>query len=296
MLWQVSLTTSVEAEESVSALFENLFSQPSVVYVNAEARTSTVSAYRPRLPRPRTRLRARLRAGLKHIRLCGLNTGLDRITIRKVRQEDWALAWRKHFHPLEIGRALLIKPSWSRRRPRPGQAVVVLDPGLSFGTGQHPTTAFCLEQLVLCRKTGQAQSFLDIGTGSGILAIAAAKLGYRPVEAVDIDPNAVRIAGANARQNLLKKHIRIVRQDLIRWPCRRNAKFDVLCANLSDDLLIGQARRIVNRLQTGGTLILAGVLKTQFGRVRNTYAAAGLKVIALSLDKEWQSAAFAYRR
>ena len=137
-----------------------------------------------------------------------------------MRREDWAESWKRHFKPIEIGDALLVKPSWSKRRPRKNQAVVILDPGLSFGTGQHPTTAFCLREIVrlkLAKERGRLarefktrhhadepsalQSFLDIGTGSGILAIAAAKLGYQPVHAFDFDAEAVRIARANARAN-----------------------------------------------------------------------------------------------
>jgi len=170
----------------------------------------------------------------------------------------------------------------------------VLDPGLSFGTGQHPTTAFCLEQIVARRKIGRRQSFLDIGTGSGILGIAAAKLGYHPVRAFDFDAAAVRVAKANACRNRVTKRTRIFRQDLIRWPLHSDAKFDVICANLTDDLLVEQSRRILNRLQPCGALILAGILKTQFARVHRTYASAGLKLIATRPEKEWQSGAFAY--
>src|SRR5438128_2022984 len=244
-LWQISLTVPVEAEEAVAALFESLFRRPPSVYTDAETPTSAVSAYCPKLPSPERDLRARLRTGLQQIQSCGLDIGAARIAIRKLRGEAWADSWKKHFQPLEISRALLVKPSWSRRRPRAGQAVVVLDPGLSFGTGQHPTTAFCLEQLVACRPAGRARSMLDIGTGSGILAIAAAKLGYHPVHAFDFDPGAVRVARANAFQNRVEERIRIYLQDLTRLPLRCVGTFDVVCANLASDLLIGQSKRIL---------------------------------------------------
>ena len=122
-----------------------------------------------------------------------------------IRHEDWAESWKRHFKPIEIGRRLLIKPSWSRRRPKPHQQVVVLDPGLSFGTGQHPTTAFCLAEVARLVKNAPARSFLDIGTGSGILAIAAARLNYQPIWAFDFDPEAVRMARANAQTNQVEK-------------------------------------------------------------------------------------------
>src|SRR5205814_9828492 len=131
--------------------------------------------------------RARLADALENIRNAGLKLGPARIKLERVRSQDWSESWKRHFKPLEIGRELLIRPSWSKRRAHKDQAVVVLDPGLSFGTGQHPTTAFCLRQLATRRIPGQAQSFLDIGTGSGILAISAARLGYGPIRAIDSD-------------------------------------------------------------------------------------------------------------
>ena len=295
-LWQIALTTSVEAEEAVAALFENMFRRPPSVFLDAATPTATVSAYCPNLPLPNAELRARLRIALSRVRNSGLNIASGRITIRRVAPENWSESWKKHFKPLEISRALLIKPTWSGRRPRAGQAVVVLDPGLSFGTGQHPTTAFCLEQLAARRASGQQRSFLDIGTGSGILAIAAAKLGYEPVQAFDFDPAAVRVARANAIQNRVARRVRIFRQDLILLPLRGGVKFDVICANLTSDLLVQQAKRIVGRLRPTGTLILAGILKIQFVEVHRTYAATGLKLIATRQDKEWHSAAFAFPR
>jgi len=293
-LWQISLTTAVEAEEAVAALFEDFFGQPPAVFLDAATPKAAVSTYCPKLPLPEAALRARLQTDLLKVRDCGLNIASARITIRRVASKNWKESWKKQFKPIEISPALMIKPTWSGRRPRAGQAVVVLDPGLSFGTGQHPTTAFCLEQLAARRASGAQQSFLDVGTGSGILAIAAAKLGYKPVQAFDFDPAAVRVARENAFQNRVAKQVRIFRQDLILLPLRGGGKFDVICANLTADLLIQQSKRIVNQLRPTGTLILAGILKIQFVEVHRTYTAAGLKLIATGQDKQWQSAAFAF--
>ena len=295
-LWRVSVTTSIEAEEAVAAVLENLLGQSPSAFLNALTPSATVSAYCAKLPLSGAELRARLRTALAEVRKNGLNIASGRITVRKVPPENWSESWKKHFKPLEINRALLVKPTWSDRRPRADQAVVVLDPGLSFGTGQHPTTAFCLAQLAVRRAPGRQQSCLDIGTGSGILAIAAAKLGYEPVQAFDFDPAAVRVARANAVQNGVANRIRIFRQDLARMPLRDGGKFDVICANLTSDLLVQQSRRIVRRLRPAGTLIVAGVLRRQCVEVHHAYAAEGLKLIAMGKDKEWQSAAFAFPR
>jgi ribosomal protein L11 methyltransferase len=133
---------------------------------------------------------------------------------------------------------------------------------------------------------------LDIGAGSGILAIAAAKLGYGPVEAFDFDPEAVRVAQVNARQN--GKHlIKIVRADLTRLPLHSKKKFDVVCANLISPLLIAERRRIVNRLAVNGVLVLAGILAREFEEVRRAYALLGWKLTTARTEKEWRSGAFA---
>ena len=291
-LWQVTVVTSPEAEEAVAALLEKLFKQPPYVYVAEETKAPAVSVYASK-PRDKSRpLFAALERALHDLAECGLDTGAQRISVRKVSRSEWSESWKKFFKPIEIGRALLIKPSWSKRRPRKGQGVVVLDPGLSFGTGQHPTTLFCLEQMESARRQGSRQSFLDIGTGSGILAIAAAKLGYGPVKAFDIDPVAIRVARANARRNRVGGLVSITRQDLSRLPNLPSRRYDLICANLISTVLLQESARILNRLRPGGRLLLAGILATEFSRVRRAYESAGLKLIATQVGGEWQSGAF----
>jgi ribosomal protein L11 methyltransferase len=212
------------------------------------------------------------------------------VTIRRIPPEDWAESWKRHFKPLEIGGALLVKPSWSKRRARRGQAVIVLDPGLSFGTGHHPTTGFCLSQIARLRRRGLQQSFLDIGTGSGILAIAADKLGYHPTEAFDYDRDAVRIARENARQN--RVGAKIFCGDLTMMDTEGKRRFDVICANLEAGTLRAEREKIVTRLKPGGYLIAAGVLAVEFSSVRKTYDESGLKFLRGRTDKEWRSAVF----
>ena len=168
----------------------------------------------------------------------------------------------------------------------------MLDPGLSFGTGQHPTTRFCLEQLVAARRNEQEQCFLDMGTGSGILAISATKMGYRPVEAFDFDPDAIRIARGNASKNQVSRRVRFTTQDLSRLPLKPARRSDVICANLITDLLLAERPRVLTRLAPGGTLVLAGILRSQFAAVRRAYESAGLKLKERRTENEWESGAF----
>ena len=296
-LWRISVATSAEAEESVMELLAGLFALPVSLYADEETKISTVSVYCPQKPAAPLLLLKELKAGLAKIRRCGLNPTPEKFSIKKIRRESWAHSWKRHFKPIEIGSALLIKPSWNRRKPRKGQGMVVLDPGLSFGTGQHATTGFCLRQLVSnsIRKTQNSKfSFLDIGTGSGILAIAAAKLGYSPVHAFDFDPESVRVARANARKNGVLPKIQIAQQDLTRLPRKSAKKYDIVCANLISNLLIAECERIISRVKPGGTLVLAGILKTEFGLVQRAYEQPGLKLISAKAEKEWRSGAFRF--
>ena len=291
-LWKLSIETSPEAEEAVTELLQNRFGQPASSYTDVERGMTIVMQLFAIAPEEFRRERVQLREALKQIQDCGLNVGPGAISLRKIRNEDWANSWKHHFKPIEIGAALLIKTPWSKRRARPGQKVIVLNPGLSFGTGQHPTTCFCLRQIIARRDEERRQSFLDIGTGSGILAIAAAKLGYSPVHAFDFDADAVRIARANATKNRVSGQTRFRQADLTRLSSASTGKYDVICANLISTPLIDQRRRILSRLARGGVLVLAGILKSEFPSVRRTYEREGLKLIAEWSETEWHSGVF----
>ena len=152
-LWKISVATSAEAEEAFTELLARLSGQPACSYTDIDTGAVNVSVYCPGGFARSLAKRAELRARLRQVSACGLNVAPAKISVKKLRLQDWAESWKRHFQPIEIGDALLVKPSWSNRRPRRGQAIVVLDPGLSFGTGQHPTTAFCLRQLAARRRT-----------------------------------------------------------------------------------------------------------------------------------------------
>jgi ribosomal protein L11 methyltransferase len=307
-VWRIAATVRAEAEEAVLDLFTRVFgrhgvevvaapgdgrapSEPSS-YVDLETRLATVSVYFEERRGLSPIERIELAAGFKGIRECGLEIGRPKLSVGKLPRQDWAESWKRHFQPIEIGSALLIKPSWSKRRPRKGQGKVILDPGLSFGTGQHPTTEFCLQELVNRRNPAKKQSLLDIGTGSGILAIAAARLGYSPVDAFDFDSEAIRVASANAKRNRVLDKIHFFQQDVSKLP-RTGAKYSAICANLISNLLITARARILARLTPDGVVIVAGILKTEFHGVQQAYRQAGLRLVASRVENEWRSGSFA---
>lgn len=292
-LWRISVATSPDAEDAVGELLTRLFNSSAATYSNVETGISTVSVFQDRKP-DASRQKAIIAAELQRIAAYGLKIGAGQIEMVRVKREDWAESWKRHFHPMNISKALLVKPSWSRQRPLKNQAVVILDPGLSFGTGQHPTTSFCLGEIVRCRKAGTAQSFLDIGTGSGILAIAAAKMGYQPVQAFDFDPEAVRVARENARKNRVENKVKPARNDITRLPLKPARQYDLVCANLISNLLMAEKRRIVKRLKREGTLVLAGILAKEFPEVEREFTDLKLKLVASRAEKEWCSGAFCF--
>ena len=288
-LWKVSISTSRAAEDAVAEMMSAVFGESCSIHHHAETLKTWVTAYLSSATPGSSTWRTVLRQQLKRIQACGLDTAPGRVSVQRIRREDWAESWKRHFHPIEISQALLIKPPWHNRKPKDGQAVVVLDPGLSFGTGQHPTTRFCLTQLAGARKRSIAQSFLDIGCGSGILSLAAAKLGYHPVEGFDCDPEAVRVAAKNVRQNRLTGKLCLRQTDLTRLPPRAVRHYDVVCANLIYDLLLREKQRILGWVKSGGLLVLAGILREQYPLVREAYQREGWAIVAQGSDGEWAS-------
>jgi len=286
------VVTSQEAEEPAAELLTGIFKRPAAAYINARTGTATASVFCHSRAEWDALSEAELRLGLAALKSYGIDIRPGKITFREVPREDWSESWKRHFKPIAIGARLLITPGWIKRAPRRNQAVVILNPGLSFGTGNHATTRFCLREIVRRRKPGARQSFWDVGTGSGILAIAAAKLGYSPVDAIDFDAQAIRVAKQNARMNRVSSRLRISRKDIARVPLRSRKKYDLICANLTMDLLIAQRSRILSRLARGGTLVLAGILLREFEQIERHYRRGGMKLIAGRSDGAWRSGAF----
>ena len=213
--------------------------------------------------------------------------------VERVKREDWSESWKKHFSPIEVGDRLLVKPEWDEIEPKLGQAVVTLNPGMSFGTGHHATTLFCLKQLAECMPAGSTKSLLDAGTGSGILAISAAKLGYGPVEAWDYDPVAVEVARRNAEQNALGQVLSFEERDLTKM-APGGRQFDVICANLISQLLVAEKAKLASWLAPAGRLVLAGILEEQFTEVEAAFCGLGMELIAAESLDEWRSGTFQF--
>ena len=206
--------------------------------------------------------------------------GSVEITIRFVAEEDWATAWKQYFKPQRIGRHLVVKPTWEEYAPRPDDVIIQIDPGMAFGTGLHATTRLCLCALEDFVRPGMA--IADVGTGSGILAIAAALLGASPVAATDSDPLATRIAQENITLNQVENRVSAIEASL---PPR--GVFDIVVANILADVILGMADSLVAALKPGGLLIASGIIETRAEAVRLGLAAANLTIRETREEGEW---------
>jgi ribosomal protein L11 methyltransferase len=203
-------------------------------------------------------------------------------SVVQVPDEDWGKGWKKDFRPLDVGR-VRVRPSWIDEPAPPGAVEVVLDPGMAFGTGTHPTTALCLAALSDLVGARPGASVLDVGTGSGLLAIAARKLGAGRVAGNDEDPVAVRVARENAEQNG-------VALELTGAPVEEiPGTFDVVVANILANVLVALAPSLAAKVAPGGVLLLSGILGPQEDEVRRAHVEAGLTPLAGGdrRDGEW---------
>lgn len=191
--------------------------------------------------------------------------------LAEVPDQDWGETWKRDLRPFQVGR-IWVRPSWIAEAPPPGAAEVVLDPGMAFGTGSHPTTALCLRALSRLLAERPRQRVLDVGTGSGLLAIAAARLGAAEVVGTDNDPVAVQVARENAQRNgvALRLHLVPVSPGALRGP------FDLVVANILANTLAELAPELSRQVAPGGCLLLSGLLAGQEDGVRDAYLAEGL--------------------
>jgi ribosomal protein L11 methyltransferase len=223
-------------------------------------------------------------AALGHLQAFGLRP-IGELRTRLVDEADWADAWKAYFPVMRIGERLVIRPTWRRHRARPGDVVLALDPGLAFGTGLHPTTRLCLAALETAANRGDLREarVLDLGCGSGILSIAAARLGAASVLGLDIDPIAVEATLANGRRNRLVRRIRAREGSL---PSGEPA-FDVVVANLIASVVVALARPLHAELRPGGLLLASGIFEDREAEVADSFVAVGLTVVERSVEGEW---------
>jgi ribosomal protein L11 methyltransferase len=240
-------------------------------------------------------LRRRIEEGLWHL---GRLYPLAEPAVRELAEADWAEAWKSHYHLLRVGRRLVIVPAWQAYETAPGEVAVRLEPGMAFGTGLHPTTRLCLEAIEAHLPPGG--TLLDVGTGSGVLAIAAALLGASSVLALDADIVSVRVAGENVALNGVGDRVSVRHASLPgggEVPLHFSpdgplellveGTFDLVAANILAPVIGGMAASLAARLAPGGTLVAAGLIEPQEAVVVDAFRAQGLDILERRQEKDW---------
>jgi len=249
------------------------------------SRPATVRAYVPARDRAAAdRAVVEVADALGHLQAFGLRP-IGELRTRLVAETDWADAWKACFPVLRVGRRLVIRPTWRRHRRAPDDVVLALDPGMAFGTGLHPTTRLCLADVEALADQGALAGarVLDVGCGSGILAIAALKLGAATALGLDTDPIAIEATIANARRNRLVRRLRARRGSL---PSGEQP-FDIVVANLIAGLLVPLAPALRDELRPGGSLLASGIFVDREREVAEAFVAAGLDLTDRSAEGDW---------
>ena len=231
-----------------------------------------------RIPDRLRSLRERLGA------LSRTESGLGALTLdtANVRDEDWSETWKQFYKPFRAGKTLVVKPTWERWDAEPGDRIIEMDPGMAFGSGTHETTGMCLALLEEAVSGGE--KVIDVGTGSGILAIGAALLGASEVLAIDIDPDAVKVARENIRHNGLEGKIRAVQGNLLDDQAET---CQVCVANIIADVICAFAAPLKAHIVPGGLFICSGIIREREEDVRAALLAAGYEILKTEHRGEW---------
>ena len=211
------------------------------------------------------------------------NEGLGTLalSLQGVKEEDWAENWKQYYKPFRLGEHMVVKPTWESWDMQEGDLMIEIDPGMAFGTGTHETTAMCVG---LIEKYYQGGALLDVGTGSGILAIAAARLGAKGIVAVDIDPDAVRVAKENVAHNGLTGAIDVREGDLLQGLSQR---FQFAVANILAPVICMLAAPLKAHLLPGGRFVCSGIIAEAEGDVNGALLAAGYQIDEIQHKGDW---------
>jgi len=219
----------------------------------------------------------------KLTRLKKINRIQSKIVYREIDEEDWAESWKAYFWPKKIGERVVIKPTWRKYIADSEDIIVEIDPGMAFGTGTHPTTAMCITMIENHLKEGA--SFLDMGTGSGILMVVAAKLGARNGLGIDKDEDATNVARENLLlNNIQTDHFRVKTGKLLDGV---EEKFDLVVANISTDIVVILLEGVREVLANGGTFICSGMIEENHHQVMEKMDSVGLEILETRIKEGW---------
>lgn len=235
-----------------------------------------------------------IKGQLAQIETMDLDVSLGQLDVvtHKVQEHDWEEAWKKYFKPSKISDYVVIKPTWEPYDSTEEEIVLEIDPGMAFGTGSHETTKMCVHFLEEFLEEGG--TVVDVGCGSGILSIAAAKLGAKKVYALDLDPVAVQVTEENAKRNQCEEIVEVRQSDLLK-ELPEDTKADIIIANIIADIVIDLTQIVIPHLKKNGMFLCSGIIESRLEDVQNALEEHGYRVINLSEDGEWRAIAAKYK-
>lgn len=287
ILYEVGIKgTSVESVDNLIAVQDD----PTINYfdekiLNTDPNISKITGYLPDDSDFDEKCQT-IKTRIAHISQYGLDPGNYQIHIYPVKEEDWATAWQTFYKPTKIGKRVVIVPIWEDYQPSENEVVVKMDPGMAFGTGTHETTQLCTR--ALDRYIQPSDCVYDVGCGSGILSIIAAKLGAKKVVGVDMDPVAVDAANADVKLNDLQDKVEIKKGDLLEV-IPKDQKADLIVSNILAEVIIRLIQSIRDYLKDGGIFIASGIIKKYVDDVKNHLIHNEFEVLEVNNQGEWYS-------
>jgi ribosomal protein L11 methyltransferase len=226
-----------------------------------------------------------IKVAINSLILYNIDIGLNKVTLSEVREEEWATAWKQYYHPVKISDKFTIVPTWEDYTPvHSDELIIELDPGMAFGTGTHPTTVLCIQSLE--RTVSQGDRIVDVGTGSGVLSIASAKLGAATVEALDLDEVAVNVAKSNIKLNKVDNVVKVRQNNLLDGV---EGEADIIVANILAEVIlrfIDDAHRLVKK---DGYFISSGIIQQKKEDVKEAILKAGFTIEEIITMEDWVS-------
>jgi len=224
----------------------------------------------------------KIESKIKNLSGFGLDIGKGQVIINQVNEENWANAWKRYFKPFKVGKRIIVKPTWEEYKRIENDIIVEIDPGMAFGTGSHETTSMCLE--LLEKYIRAKDTVIDIGCGTGILGIAAAKLGAETVTCIDFDENACKVAADNTLLNKMENKVRVLKGNLLGGI---TIKADLIIANIIADVIIDLSDKAYRLINPGGLFISSGIIADRKKDVINQLKSNKYKIKEVMETREW---------
>ncbi|MFD1348679.1 50S ribosomal protein L11 methyltransferase [Oceanobacillus caeni] len=226
-----------------------------------------------------------IKQAINNLLVYDIDIGPNKVTISEVKEEDWAHAWKKYYHPVKISQKVTIKPTWEEYTPVSSDEVIIeLDPGMAFGTGTHPTTVLSIQSLE--QYVNKGDTVIDVGSGSGVLSIASALLGAKEVFAYDLDDVAVKSTEENVKLNGLENKITAKQNNLLD---NVDMKVDVVVSNILAEIIVRFVEEAWNNLKEGGFFITSGIIQNKKELVKDKLKEKGFEIIAMNEMEGWIS-------